>query len=532
MATSTPTRRSRSTTRPNKTAAKRQRRSNSRAAKVESRAVVSTEAWTLRRWEAGETNRLNRAHWQNATGQTINADLAGNLKTLRARCAYEASNNPIVEGMIQSHAVDIVGPDGPTLDVLSDSEEFNEQLESLWGDWWNPGPLSGNPKPDAAGLLSGPDMLRQSVWLWWTKGEHVVQLTSDPAVALDHVALRFQSIDPDRLDTDPHHAGDPRVALGVRRTKAGRPIQYMIADLIESGPFSLFGYDYTHYSADEIIHQFECLEPGQVRGVPWLASALQTIAELRDYDKQVLDAARAAAALGVVWWTDHPDAQYHEVNETTEVERNKQWTGPPGWKPELIDPKQPAAQYVQFRTERLRELGRGRSIPLMKILLGSERHNFASARMDNQNYQRSCEAIQSWTERFTLNRLLATFLRELILLTRNGRFVLPPRPERIPVRWHWPTQPHVDPLKESNAQRIRLETGTLSYAAACAADGADEDTVIASRARSAKKLKAAGLPPVPTAQPRAGPRPQDDGLDGDELDDIAAPDDGATVDNG
>jgi hypothetical protein len=36
----------------------------------------------VRRWEAAETNRLNRSQWEKATGQSINADLASDLETL------------------------------------------------------------------------------------------------------------------------------------------------------------------------------------------------------------------------------------------------------------------------------------------------------------------------------------------------------------------------------------------------------------------------------------------------------------------
>src|SRR5687768_2173239 len=78
------------------------------------------KAWTLRRWEAAETNRLNRTHWRNATGAPINEDLSGDLRTLRARCRYESYNNPIVEGVIGTHQVDLVGVQGPTLQVRSD----------------------------------------------------------------------------------------------------------------------------------------------------------------------------------------------------------------------------------------------------------------------------------------------------------------------------------------------------------------------------------------------------------------------------
>jgi len=516
---------------------------NQAAAEPVREIVESTESFTLRRWEAARTDRTNSAHWSRATGQPINSDLAGSLKNLRARCTYEISNNPIVEGMINSHSIDVIGPNGPSLQVISDNDTYNAVLETEWRRFWCPNELDmaeGASLPDAAGRLSGPELLRSCVPLWWSKGQHLLQMTSAVDVPLDQIALRILAIDPDRLDTDPKSSGDPNVALGVRRDRIGRPLGYQIADEEFNGPFRLLGAKYTEYPADEIIHQFETLEPGQVCGVPWLASGLPTIAELRDFDANVLRASKLAASQGIVWYTAHPDAPFMLVNDTTTLEPNVERTGPPGWKPHMVDPKQPAANYVAFRTERLRELGRGRSIPLMKILLGSEKHNFASARMDNQNYQRACEALQTWTERQTLCRILASFLREARLLRRGGRFVLPPRPAVVMCRWLWPKQPHVDPVKEANAERIQLENGTLPYAEACANNNRDEDQVIPSRAKTARKLETAGLPPVVApsnvAQPEeeedeetSKPKPRDgsgidpDGMDDD--DDAGLPDD-------
>jgi lambda family phage portal protein len=472
----------------------------------------SDEPLELRRWDAARTDRHNSAHWARATGKPLNADLAGSLRSLRARCCYEASNNPIVEGLLHTHADDVVGPHGPTLQILSDSPEYNAAAQDLWASWWTP-PV-GHERPDAAGQLTGPELLRQAVWLWWTKGEHLWQLTSAGDVPADQLALRIQAIDPDRLDTSPAGMGDPAVALGVRRNRTGRPIAYQISAEQDIGPFRILGTKFEEYPAEEILHQFEQVEPGQVRGFPWLSSSLQSTADLRDFDRQVMDAARLAASQGVLWYTDHPDATYWEVQETVDFERNQERTGPPGWKPMMVDSKQPQANYVAFRTERMRELGRGRSIPLMKILLGSERHNFASARMDILNYQRSLESLQRWTERMTLEPLLAAVLREGALLRRRGRFLLPPRPPIVWATFHWQKQPAVDPVKEANATTIRLANGTLPFAAACAEEGRDEDDVIASRAESNKKLAAAGLPEVGISPEAAAAAAQSDLRDG------------------
>ena len=59
---------------------------------------------SVRRWESAETNRLNGAHWQTVqTTADINDDLVEDLQTLQRRCRYEAQNNTLIEGAIETH---------------------------------------------------------------------------------------------------------------------------------------------------------------------------------------------------------------------------------------------------------------------------------------------------------------------------------------------------------------------------------------------------------------------------------------------
>ena len=91
--------------------------------------------WT-RRWEAGNTDRLNEAHWLYAQDESLNAWLSAQLPTIRGRASYEVKNNGMLKGMIATHADDIVGSDGPQLQVQSDDDRYNEALEELWRSWF------------------------------------------------------------------------------------------------------------------------------------------------------------------------------------------------------------------------------------------------------------------------------------------------------------------------------------------------------------------------------------------------------------
>lgn len=451
---------------------------------------VPAEPMRLRRWDAARSDRLNTAHWGRVTGSTLNSDLQDRLETLRTRCEFEASNNPFVEGVIATHACDVCGRRGPTLQIESDSEEYNEALERLWRNWW--GDPEGDDerrlaRPDVNGTLYGVEFIQQAIRYLWLSGEFLWQITID-AEAKTPLRTRLRAIDPRRLAVA--WGGGTDVLMGVQRTKTGKPVAYYV-DTSSDGSGSPIGAAIAPIPATSILHGFIKLEADQVRGVPWLASCLQTIADVRDFDAQVLDAARMAADFAVFLTTTHPDAPFTQVNETTEFERRTIRTAPPGYQATPIQPTQPSTQYKDYRAERLRELGRPVSMPLMMVLLDSSRHNYSSARFDGQLYQRQTSVVQGHLERWALNPLLAAITTE----ARVAR-LLPAAPARLRYLWTWPVPPHVDPLKEANAATVRLQNGTSCLQIECATSGYDYEQIQAQRARE-------GLPPVglPGLQP-------------------------------
>lgn len=434
--------------------------------------------YTLRRWESAETHRLNSAHWKNANGQNINADLLSHLESLRTRSAYEAANNPIVAGVIATYQDDVVGQNGPMLQVQSDSESYNERLEEIWADWWD--------SPELNGQLSGPAMLRQWIYSLWINGELLGQIVTGKDRG--PVRMRVLPLHPRRLGTPPEFSGEPDMSLGIRFSKEGRPRQYMISDERPSEVFSFVPTQYSPIPADLIIHEFDRLEPHQVRGVPWLAPVLQVVADLRDFDHEVLQAARLSANHTGVLQNLHQDAPFLDVNSSTEIEAGQMATLPAGWEFKSMAATQPSAQYKEYRHERIRELGRPVNMPLMKILLSSAEHNFSSARFDNLGYVRGIQCKQAMIRRRIMNRLAAEVAREAELSRE-----LPARPKRVKFEWTWPGISTIDPQKEDKATTERLTNYTETLAEASARSGGNWEDRLVQIAREVKRAAELGL---------------------------------------
>lgn len=442
-----------------------------------------------RKFESAETNRLNRAHWQYADEKPVNVWLAAQLATIRSRATYEARNNAIFQGIIHTHAEDIVGRDGPSLQVHSDNEKYNSALENLWKLWF--------AAPTPRRNVSGTAILKLWIRSLWRSGEFLCQIVTD-STAEGPVKMRLRPVHPRRLGTPLEMSADPSVVMGIRFDSEGRPATYYIADSSVGGNNLAVSLSSTPYPADLIVHEFILDEEDQARGIPFANPTLQTSADLRDYNVQVQDAARQMADQACLLKTNHPDAELWTNPESVTVKRRTIGMCPPGWEPFIYPATQPPATYGEYLGERMRELGRPVGMPLLMVRLDASKHNYSSARLDTQVYRRSIAGLQTWIS--GSDRSYGTLSRLVDELAREARFTvleLRERPDRVSYVWTWPVMPHVDPAKESKAEGETLTNITETLTDAVAARGRDLETHIATIARERQLLEEAGIAPPP-----------------------------------
>lgn len=432
-------------------------------------------------FESADLNRLNEAHWSNARDTPINDDLAALLPTMRTRANHEAWNNTSVEGLILQHSIAVAGDEGPLLDLEAESEigdAWCERAERVWDEW--------RDYSDAAGSKTLGTRIKNH---WnrscWTNGEWLDQLVFDRD-ADTPLKLRLHAIEPQRLSTPNGQLGDPNIALGVRRNAMRQPTAYHIGD-------DWYGYAGGRWvDAYDIVHGFEELEIGQARGVPWCQSGLPVAADLRDYDDQVMDAARSAADMAILATTKHIDAPYVEFKGSAPFRRRRINHIAPGWEITQMQANQPAATYKEHRHERMGDLGRGKGVPSMVLRLDARDHNYSSARFDRSLLHESAGHVRKTLYDPHLRRLVRFVLAEAILAG-----ILPMPPCGYSISQIWPSMPQVDEQKAARAENSYMKNGTLSYSAACAENhGRRASEVIRIRQRDAARLAAAGLPTV------------------------------------
>lgn len=442
----------------------------------------------LRTYDVAKPSRHYDNHFALATGSDADTLIAESLETVRNRCRYEVRNNSYAEGIVETLANDVVGT-GPRLQLKTNNNEFNRQTEIRW--------LEFCQTCDMAGRMELCDLLKLDIRQLCESGESFTVLGTDPEAS--GLSLRLLAVEADRINSPLDLAYSEDVRQGIKVNQYGKPLIYYVQKTHPGSSLSITGNslnDYDQIPADKMIYLGRITRPGQTRAMPWLQPALPLFAQLRRYTLSVLTAAEKAADFSAVLKTDGTLGTTDDVEplETIEIERGSMMSLPRGWEIQQFQAEQPSSTYESFKHEILNEIARCLNMPYNVASANSSSYNYASGRLDWQVYYRSISTIQNWIGRLKLNRILNAWLQQAILI--DG--YLPPIPDDLTistntVAWYWPGTEHVDPMKEAQAEQIRLQTGTLTYAAAYARQGKDWELEMEQIARERAKINTLGL---------------------------------------
>jgi len=463
------------------------------------------------RFDSAATTEDNRRHWANA--DALSADAAASVavrRTLRNRARYEVANNSYARGIVLTLANDTIGT-GPRLQMLTDSDEANDELEHEFDRW--------------AREVNLAEKLRTMRMARAQDGEAFAILVNNPV--LDHaVKLDLRLIEADHVTSPDTYLLDRREVDGIILDGFGNPVAYHVLKNHPGANAFPFYDEYRTVPASHVIHVFRQDRPGQHRGIPEITPALPLFAQLRRFTLAVLGAAEAAADFAGILYTDAPangEAEQVEPMDLVELERNMLLTMPGGWKMSQVEPMQPATTYAEFKKEILNEIARCLNMPFNIAAGNSSGYNYASGRLDHQTYYKSIRVDQEFTANRVLDRILRAWLWEYALemglaamawvlrqsyssacnlfaadcfspeILSFGYPSTPQAPGLPPHQWFWDGIEHVDPSKEAKAQETRLKNHTTTLAIEYARQGRDWEMEIRQRAREKSLMQSLGL---------------------------------------
>jgi capsid protein len=444
------------------------------------------------RYDAAQTTPLNQRHWSQADWLSADAALhPGVRRTLRTRARYEAANNSYLAGMLSTLATDLVGT-GPRLqlhvDAIDTDSEAVRQVEAAVSEWML--------ETDLANKLR---LMRQARAC---DGESFAIVTTNPR--LSGVQLDCKLIEADQV-ANPTWILELGAIDGLQLDDAGNIAQYHV---MRNHPGSLtWNQNLGDWlPASRVLHWAHRTRPGQHRGVGEVVPALELFALLRRYTLAVVTAAETAADFAALISTNTPGGDSGAASlpewDTMPIVRGMAMSLPEGWSATQMRPEHPTATYGDFKRNLLSEIARCLNLPFNVAALDSSSYNFSSSKSDWAVYYKHLKALRADLERVVLDRLLSMWLDEAALvpgLIPNG---LPPVAQ-WQWRWVWDGMEHIDPVKEADAQALRLQNNTTTLADECSKVGADWRTVLRQRAIERAMLRELGmeeLPPAPNKQ--------------------------------
>lgn len=324
-------------------------------------------------------------------------------------------------------------------------------------------------------------------------GEAFVQIT----VEADGT-LRIKLIPADQVDPSLTRelGGGARIIAGIEYDGADRVVAYHVLREAPGAPFSTFG-EAVRIPAADMIHVFDMLFPGQVRGLSWLSPVLL---KLRDRDEAsdalLMQLKTSSLITGFIRDPEGGAAGFEDGGNGAAVnvslEPGAMRILPPGADVTFSHPGQGLTQAVDFLRAQDREIAAGVGLTFEALTGDLGEANYSSARVGLLEFRRRAEMLQKnlieaqvlrplWRRWIDTQALAGAIPADPAALAdyRNVRFIGP--------GWAW-----VDPRNEIEAEIAAIGAGLKSREEVVAGRGRDIDDLDEERARDATRAGEGG----------------------------------------
>jgi len=429
------------------------------------------------------------------------------LPEIRKRCRDLVRNNPTAAGialMLTSRVMGLGLSPQPSFQGVRDLSEdrrtaWREAVDDIWVNW----------------SLYGSADERRNFWRLQRLAFRRAIVNGDSFLVRKWIesdgrpfATAYQLISADRVANPTGLSTDKKLRNGIRFDVNGKPTSFYIRQA-GAGGFSALSFDEVPaYGDDGVPNVLQLMietEDDQSRGVPLLTPAVATFKQMSDYIEAMLVRARVEACIsGFVRTTDAAGTLGGRTATTDQVggaTRRIEDLAPgmieylnPGEEIDFLTPRSPGNQFEIFIKRLLR--GIGASI--------GEPYEFISQDFSESNYSQSRLAVQLSADGFATLRavvaedvcqpVLETVVREAALRGMISEPEYLRRPDDFTrARWVGPSLPYINPVQEAQAHKLGLETGEITLADICLAQGKDWRENLNQRLAEEKLRRESGL---------------------------------------
>nr|WP_132451316.1 phage portal protein [Paraburkholderia sp. BL8N3] len=448
-----------------------------------------------------------------ARGRTWKTSSAGpnfaavqNLPLLRSRARDAIRNDPWAKTAIARLVSNTIGT-GIQPHPQHPNKAIAKQQKQLWDDWVK--------EADADGLLDFYGQQTLAARAFFSDGETLLRRRlRRPSDGLS-VPLQVQLMEADQLPVEKNELGrnGGEILNGVEFDADDRRVAYHLYRRHpgEYNRLNTMSMATVAVAADDIAHVFQPLRPGQIRGVPELATVLLRLHSLDNFDDAVLfrqevsnlfagfitkPQASASGPGDIDPMTGQPvvyDADGY--SPIVSLEPGSMQELAPGEEVAFAQPPGAGSDYGPFMRQQLMAAAASVGMPY-EILTGDLREvGDRVLRVLLNEFRRAIEQLQ-WNIFIHqyCNRVWAWWVDACAL---SGAMPMPDfhrtRREYLRVRWVPQGWPYIHPVQDVNAQKLAIRSGLTSRSASILKQGEDPEQVDEENAADNARADAFGL---------------------------------------
>lgn len=420
------------------------------------------------------------------SGSNINLLLLRALPTMRAVSRDAVLKNPIGRKYMNLSVDGVVGSDGvyvkPAVEIEATDDEINQlnqQLEKLFDRW-----AYSAENFSLDGVLSF-DVFQQTV-------EKIRVQDGECFVRIHNLngTIKLEILDSSRLlqINNQHLSNGNYISNGIEFDSYNRPVNYYFCRF-DPVTYNYISGDYEVIPASEICHYFIADQQGQQRGIPDLVASSKLIEDLKNFTEAALTAKRVSAS-SMAFITNNPATSQTDLldaSERDEITPTYTEYFEAGFIGELsegqdiktVTPTNGVDGIDQFTNELMNQISMGLNVTKQALLSDTSNASFSAARLT--------EKLQQTTFRTRTNVLIQKVLKPIYIawlkneMVNNNKLNLSfsDFDDLICARYISQKPISLDPVKDIQAEVLKLDAGLISKTQVIAELGGDPVKVLA-----------------------------------------------------
>ncbi|QCO03036.1 phage portal protein [Azospirillum argentinense] len=446
-----------------------------------------------------------------------NAIVAAEGPELIRRARDMRRNNPHAKRGVSLYGTHIIGT-GIKPRSLCSNKRVRDAIHRLWADW--------SDHADADGAFDIYGLQTQAVLETATTGEEFARLRARRSTDGLPVPLQVQLIPAEQVPLDYSVPNEGRqVVQGIERDGLSRRVAYW---MYRQNPgdagvvMDVNGWEKTRVDAADVCHM-RFAPPNQLRGLPWLASAITTLHQLGQWrDAALLRKQMLASLVGFVRRavTEEMDAakiaemwgavqeEFGELPAVGLEPGTMQYLNP-GEDVTFTQWQETAGQDEVFERTALRTTAAGLDLVYEELSGDWEKTNDRTFRAAFNTMKRTVAQLQHQMVAFQFCRPI--WNRWIDAAVASGALRVPKSVTEADlkrVEWQPQDWEYLQPVQDVEAKLKAIAGGLDSRSSTIARRGDDAEVIDDQRAADAERERAKGIVPAAPTVPPAAPQPK------------------------